>query len=39
VYKHPAPNHKEFDEKLFQFVDHLNENKYTYVICGDFNIQ
>ena len=29
VYRHPAPNHKEFDEKLFQVVDHLNNNKYT----------
>ena len=36
VYRHPAPNHKEFDEKLFQVVDNLNNNKYTYFICGDF---
>jgi len=38
VYRHPAPNHKEFDEKLFKVVDNLNNNKYTYFICGDFNI-
>jgi len=38
VYKHPALNYKEFDEKLFQVVDHLNNNRYTYFICGDFNI-
>ena len=36
VYRHPAPNHKAFDEKLFQAVDHLNNNKYTYFVCGDF---
>ena len=38
VYRHPAPNLKEFDEKFFQVVDHLNNNKYTYFIRDDFNI-
>ena len=36
MYRHPAPNHKDFDEKLFQVVDNLNNNKYAYFICGDF---
>ena len=25
-------------KKLFQVVDNLNNNKYTFFVCGDFNI-
>ena len=38
IYRHPDPNFKTFSEKLFGILHELNDKKYTYFVCGDFNI-
>ena len=38
IYRHPDPNFKTFSEELFSILHELNDKKYTYFVCGDFNI-
>ena len=38
IYRHPDPSFKTFSEELFSFLHKLNDQKYVYFVCGDFNI-
>ena len=38
IYRHPDPSFKTFSEELFSILHELNDKKYIYFVCGDFNI-
>jgi len=38
IYKYPAPQYDSFTKELENILRNLNDNKVTYYICGDFNI-
>jgi len=38
IHRHPDHNFKTFSEELFRILHELNGIKYTYFVCGDFNI-
>jgi len=38
IYRHPAPRYDSFTKELENILHNLNDNKLTYYICGDFNI-
>ena len=37
-YRHPASSFSKFQEQLLQTLDKLGQNKYDFLLCGDFNI-
>ena len=39
IYRHADPNFRTFSEELFSILHELNDKKYTYFACGDFNIK
>ena len=38
IYRHPAHQYDSFTKELENILHNLNDNKVTYYICGDFNI-
>ena len=38
IYRHPTHDFKNFQKRLLSTIFTLENNKYDYIICGDFNI-
>jgi len=38
IYRHPVPQYDSFTKELENILYNLNDNKVTYYICRDFNI-
>jgi len=38
MYRYPDPSFKTFSGELYSILHELNDKKYIYLVCGDFNI-